>query len=144
MTTLALLALLAGVPANTTTTTTTNTASDMVYEGSIEDAPLGDIDRQQIVKQVRKSFGAINKCYTEELNASPDLAGKMVVKFTIGADGKVVEAHAQYSNLHDPALEGCVVKQFEGLEFPAFGGVGEELRITYPIDFAPSTPKKKR
>jgi hypothetical protein len=53
---------------------------------------LGQLDRAQIDEVVKRHLSAIRYCYQRELQREPELAGKVVAKFTIGGDGSVTAA----------------------------------------------------
>ncbi len=50
----------------------------------------GGLDKEAIARVIRSQLGQIRYCYERQLSASPDLYGKIMIKFTIGAAGSVV------------------------------------------------------
>ena len=84
---------------------------------------------------MRQSYGDLRKCYVEGLTTNPTLAGKLVVRLVIGADGTVkhVERHRD-TTLRDARAVSCMIDRFRRLTFPS---PGAELRIDYPVNFTP-------
>jgi len=73
-------------------------------------------------------------CYQKELNHTPGIGGKLVVRFKIGGDGVVqTTATAAGTSLHNDAVESCVKANVSHLKFPAKGGVAN---VTYPFVFS--------
>ncbi len=84
---------------------------------------------------VRQSFGRFRLCYENGLRNDPNLAGKVVVDFTIGKDGSVSGVSGG-GDLPDKGVVSCVTKAFHGLSFPQPEGVSS-VAVKYPIAFAP-------
>jgi len=96
-------------------------------------APTGD-EKRAIGDYVRDNSAAITDCYARRLQERPTLQGKLVARFDIGANGKVIGAIAD--GIADRDLIACVVQVVRKWEFekPASGG---KLRIAYPFRFEP-------
>lgn len=76
-------------------------------------------DRQEETRKVFKhSMPKVKSCYENGLKLNPKLAGKVVTQFKIDALGKVRETSIVSSTLHDPAVEGCILKQLSQQQFP--------------------------
>jgi FHA domain len=97
---------------------------------------VGRIDPELIRKVVHDHRAQIRTCYEMQLNARPNLAGKLVAAWTIDAQGDVVEAHTQESALHDRTVESCVSGKIKTWHFPIPKG-GGEVFVTYPFIFTP-------
>jgi TonB family protein len=75
-------------------------------------------------------------CYQRVLARDPDLAGRVVVDFVIGQDGRVVRASAPRSTLPDATTIDCVVRAVMRSRFqPSFDG--REQTMTIPFHFVP-------
>lgn len=85
---------------------------------------------------VRKNWGAFRQCYESGLTRSPELEGRVIVRFVIKRDGKVMLADSNTgTTLPDPKVVACVRTAFEKLEFPApIDGI---VTVAYPILLAP-------
>jgi hypothetical protein len=97
---------------------------------------VGHIDPELIRKVVHDHRAQIRTCYEMQLNARPNLAGKLVAAWTIDPEGNVVEAHTQESALHDRTVESCVTSKIKTWHFPIPKG-GGEVFVTYPFIFTP-------
>jgi hypothetical protein len=95
--------------------------------------PIGD-EKRAIGDFIRQNSDPIQDCYSRRLQERPTLQGKLVVRFDIGPNGKVIGAAAD--GIHDRELIICVVKSVRTWEFakPASGG---KLRVAYPFKFEP-------
>ncbi len=90
------------------------------------------LSREEIDKVMRARSGVFKACYQKELNRTPNLGGKMVVGFTIGADGSVKSTRIDGgSSLRNAEIESCIKSNVARLRFPAKGGA----IVTYPIIF---------
>ncbi len=94
---------------------------------------------------VQASTPEIKECYEEWLKADPKLQGGISVGFRIRPDpedkeaGKVDQVEVLRNNLHQMALEGCILNVFQGLSFerPKEG----ELKVHYPLNFSSGEKK---
>jgi outer membrane biosynthesis protein TonB len=109
-------------------------------ESGAEDAPAAPAgeERRQIGDYIRSHTREIRDCYEKRLQERRTLHGKLVARFDIGRDGRVIGATAD--GLGDRELALCVVKAVRGWEFekPQSGG---KLRVAYPWVFTP-TPQQ--
>jgi len=97
---------------------------------------LGAIDKSTIDRVVKNNLAAVRYCYQRVLQARPNLGGKITLKFVIGKDGAVSSAAVKTTTLGSPAVEDCVVKRFEAMQFPKPRGGGIAI-VTYPLVFNP-------
>ncbi len=78
------------------------------------------------------------ECYEAWLKLDPEVAGTVVVTFTVAAAeddiGRVTTLELADSELDHPFIEGCVLNVFQELAFdpPADGG---EVEVNYPLMF---------
>ena len=86
---------------------------------------------------VKTRVRQLRHCYERKLKTVPDLAGSLVVSFTIGSTGSVTSA--QSSTLGNADVEQCVVGRFLQLQFPppADGGT---VMVSYRFVFQPEAP----
>lgn len=96
----------------------------------------GSLQRQVIQRVVRTNRSALRYCYERELMRQPDLAGRLVVSFTIAPNGTVSTVRATESSLSSPAIEGCVMRQIRRWRFPQPSGGGIVV-VSYPFEFRP-------
>ena len=95
--------------------------------------PVGD-ERKSIGDYIRDNSAEIRECYARRLAEKPTLQGKLVARFDIGPNGKVIGATAD--GIADKELVACVVTAVRKWEFdkPQAGG---KLRVAYPFKFEP-------
>jgi outer membrane biosynthesis protein TonB len=66
---------------------------------------------------IREKMGAIQFCFKKELRRDPNLSGKITIKFTVEAGGRVVNAMVVNSNINSSSLEQCLLKTINMLVF---------------------------
>lgn len=105
--------------------------------GSVGGTPIliGNLTKDQVDSVVKAHLNAIRYCYQRELTRSPNLTGKLSIRFTIASDGTVASARASTNSLNE-GVEQCVVGRFLKMRFPEPSGGGTAL-VTYPFVFAP-------
>lgn len=95
---------------------------------------FGGYTEDEINRVVKARAGVFRACYQKELNRTPGLGGKLVVRFKIGADGAVqTAANAGGSSLSNAAVESCVKSNVMRLRFPPKGAIAN---VTYPFVFS--------
>ena len=100
----------------------------------------GRLPPEVIQRIVRQNFGRFRFCYQNSLLTSPNLTGKVVIKFEIDKTGAVSSAAVvKDTSMPDKAVSSCVQRAFTGLLFPEPEGGGKVI-VTYPILFAPGEP----
>jgi pSer/pThr/pTyr-binding forkhead associated (FHA) protein len=99
-------------------------------ETSIE----GGLDRDAIAEVIKRNLGQIRYCYERQLSSNPDLYGKVLVKFVIGADGILGAQKIDNSTLKNDMVEGCILRRMGGWKFPLPKG-GTQVRVSYPFLF---------
>lgn len=94
----------------------------------------GGLEREVIARYIKSQLGQIRYCYERQLSASPDLYGKVKVKFTIGAAGSVVAQAINATSLKNAMVEGCILRRIAGWRFPKPEG-GTQVNVSYPFLF---------
>jgi hypothetical protein len=94
----------------------------------------GGLDKEAIARVIRSQLGQIRYCYERQLSANPDLYGKILVKFTIGAAGSVTAQAIGNTSLNNAMVEGCILRRIAGWQFPNPKG-GTNVLVTYPFLF---------
>ncbi len=95
---------------------------------------VGGLDREVIAQYIKSQLGQILYCYERQLSASPDLFGKVAVKFTIGGNGAVEQQLIGDTTLKNATVEGCILNRVASWKFPAPQG-GTKVLVTYPFLF---------
>ncbi|HEX4419629.1 MAG TPA: AgmX/PglI C-terminal domain-containing protein [Kofleriaceae bacterium] len=90
------------------------------------------LDKRSLRRYIKLHFAALTECFVHEAQyGKPDLAGKAILHFTIGRDGKV-QSSAIEGEMTDPAVTGCLQREVAGWEFL---GANEPVEVFYPLDF---------
>jgi outer membrane biosynthesis protein TonB len=96
---------------------------------------LGALDKSLIDKVIKANMNQIRYCYQRELTKDPSLKGKIIVKFTIAADGSVSKAGIKTSSMGSAAVESCITGRFKRFKFPEPKGGGVVI-VSYPFIFS--------
>lgn len=99
-------------------------------EGVVE----GGLDRDVIAEIIRRDIGQIRFCYERQLSATPDLFGKVLVKFEINGEGVVEAPRVGTSTLNSANVEGCILRRVAKWRFPTPKG-GTSVLVSYPFLF---------
>lgn len=104
--------------------------------GLIEDESeiVGGLDREVIAQYIKTQLGQILYCYERQLSASPDLYGKIAVKFTIAGTGRVETQSINDTTLKNRSVENCILNKIAQWKFPEPRG-GTKVLVTYPFLF---------
>ena len=95
----------------------------------------GGLDVAEIRRVIARHTNEIRFCYERALLKNPKLAGKLVVKFTVGADGSVTKVELVESTLADPNVGACVLARWKRWRFPEGPAA---FQVTYPLAFTPA------
>jgi len=88
----------------------------------------------EVDREVRRHAGMFKACYQQQLNRTPDLAGSLVMRFVIAADGTVSNVKVARDNLGNDTVAACMTRNIRTqLKFPPKGGA----KVTYPFVFSP-------
>ncbi len=109
-------------------------------KGSVKDsAPVdidGSLDPNVVANTIRSRKGAVIACYEKALKRNPNLAGKVVLRFTISSIGKVTAAEIDSNSLGDDEVGSCMTTIVKTWRFPAPSG--GEVQFSYPFIFQAS------
>lgn len=78
----------------------------------------GTIDKKGVSRALRARGKAFQLCYETALKQNSKLKGKLVVEFTIGDRGRVVEALVVNDGLGSPQVSRCVIDTLKRVRFP--------------------------
>ena len=96
----------------------------------------GPLDKTIIRRVVRAHIDEVRYCYNEGLAHDPELAGKVVVQFTVGDEGKVIESKVTTTTLADADVPPCIAEAVARWKFPKPAN-SEKVVITYPFVLEP-------
>ena len=89
--------------------------------------------KEFIAKVVNEHLGETRACYERGLLKEAGLAGKLVLEWTLGADGRVNEIKVEQATLKGADVPNCVVNNPKGWIFPK--PTGGKVVISYPFLF---------
>ena len=92
----------------------------------------GSLDKEIIRRIIRRHINEVKYCYSVELQANPNLYGRVVVQFTIAATGQVVVSKVQSSTLNNGKVESCIAQAVRRWLFPKPKGGGIVI-VSYPF-----------
>ncbi len=92
----------------------------------------GALDKGIIRRIIRRHINEVKYCYQKELQARPDLHGRVVVQFTISPTGQVVSSVVQSSTMGNRQVETCIAMAVRRWLFPKPKGGGIVI-VTYPF-----------
>jgi hypothetical protein len=92
----------------------------------------GSLSKEVIRRVIQRHINEVRFCYEQELNARPDISGRVQVKFIISPSGAVQAANVESSTLGSPKAEGCIATAVRRWTFPAPDGGGIVI-VSYPF-----------
>jgi TonB family protein len=88
---------------------------------------------QALTRELRKHQPRLKRVYENYLKRNPDLAGKIVIKFTIEADGSVSDVKVISSDLNNRELERDLIRRIKRIKFKSASG---KITIEWPLIFS--------
>jgi len=101
-------------------------------QGSRKPPKPGSLTKEAIRRVILRSINAVRVCYEQALSRNPSMKTELVLKFTIGASGKVIEASVEESQTEDAQVDACVLAVAQAWVFPPPEG-GGVVKVTYPF-----------
>jgi len=95
---------------------------------------VGALDREVIMKVIKRHQNEIKFCYEAELQKHPELAGKVAVAWTIDPKGLVADANVSESSMGNANVESCILERIRRWKFPEPEG-GGVVAVTFPWIF---------
>jgi|GEM_PF-251813 len=96
----------------------------------------GSLDKAVITRVIRAHEAQVRYCYERRLVTTPGLAGKVSLRFTIAADGRVTAVTVDHDSVKDAALNACLVGRAKTWRFPSHPGAA--VVVTWPWLFQPA------
>lgn len=95
----------------------------------------GSLPKSEIARVIRRNLARFKYCYEKQLNANPNLAGKVSLRFVIAPTGKVAKVSVAETSINNQTVESCTMRVMKSLKFPKPKGGGVVV-VTYPFVFA--------
>ena len=99
----------------------------------------GGLDKHIIRRIVRAHLQEVRGCYNAALVRDPAAHGRVVVQFSIDADGRVGAAFVASSDIDDTRLGRCIAAKVRRWEFPTGPDAGYAV-VSYPFVLQPEVP----
>jgi hypothetical protein len=99
-----------------------------------ESEPEPALTRDEIRLVVRAKLPEVRGCFDAGLAGDPTLGGRLALRFTIDAAGRVRDPTIVEDELSSDSVAACLIAQLEHWQFPLPRG-GRELTIVYPFHF---------
>jgi hypothetical protein len=101
---------------------------------------VGRLEESAIRRTIQAHTSEVRRCYERRLKRVPTLRDRVVMHFTVGADGTVTEARAEGGEA-DPTIVTCLESAVRSWTFdrPEGGAVS----IVYPLTFAPAGSREQ-
>jgi len=90
----------------------------------------GSVTEKSVKQPIEKQLAELASAYSSELSSQPGLRGKMVVEFTVGADGLVRDVKVALNEL-TPDLEQAVSKFLAKLKITNASGSDATVKVTF-------------
>ncbi|MEM6531886.1 MAG: AgmX/PglI C-terminal domain-containing protein [Myxococcota bacterium] len=95
---------------------------------------MGSLPKDVIKKVINQNRNQIRFCYEVELQKNQQLAGKVQMKWVIGATGSVVKTSVTQDTMQSKRVGQCLRQKIMGWKFPAPAG-GGIVEVNYPFVF---------
>jgi len=113
-----------------------NAPSTNNHSGPAKKPAEGNLSKEEVEGVIRSNLPQIKACYESSLQTNPNLKGRIMTSFEIGANGKVGRSEIANSTLNHPPTEQCVAQSIRQWQFPIPRG-GGNVRVTYPFTLGP-------
>jgi TonB family protein len=91
---------------------------------------MGALDKEVIRRVIRRHINEVRFVYQRALQSNPNLAGRVMVRFTIGPNGQVISASA--SGTASPEVQRGIASVVRRWRFPRPAG-GGIVTVSYPF-----------
>jgi TonB family protein len=92
------------------------------------------LTKDEVGEVIHRHLSEVRYCYESAMIRTPDVEGKLIINFVIGAPGSVKTAEVKQSTLPDPRLDDCVLRRLVTWKFPQTKG-GVDVAVSYPFIF---------
>lgn len=92
------------------------------------------LSKDEVGRVIHAHMSEIRYCYESAILKNPETQGKLMVDFTIGPKGSVVQQSVKDSSLGSVFLDNCILRRLVRWTFPKPKG-GVKVAVTYPFIF---------
>ena len=93
----------------------------------------GTVDQEGLQRTLRRKRADIERCYERALAGDPELAGRILIEFTIGSDGRVSSASLR-ENTVGSAVGSCIEGRVRRWRFDPPEGGNATVRVPYILE----------
>jgi Ca-activated chloride channel family protein len=97
----------------------------------------GPLPREVVMRIVRQQLGRLRVCYEGGLRGDPNLAGRLVARFTIARDGTVFSPQ-DLGGFSNSAVTSCAMRAFASMFFPQPDGGPVNVLVTVMFTSTPA------
>jgi hypothetical protein len=109
---------------------------DRANEATGADEPTGPpLTREEIRLVVRAKLPQVRACFDAGLVRAPDIGGRVLLRFTIGPDGRAASITVDEDELGDGGVVDCLRGELAGWQFPRPRD-GVPITVAYPFVFS--------
>jgi hypothetical protein len=107
-----------------------------ITAGGTGESFSGTIDREAIRRVILANYKVIKTCYERQLNRNPNLFGKLVLSWVIGAEGRVMSVGVKANELGSKEVADCILDRLRTWRFPE-PPTNQEVEVeAYPFFFS--------
>lgn len=122
-------------------TVDTGAKRDVGVRGRVMDSSpeveSADLDKAALARFIKARLSAIQACYEAQLKRNPSLRGKIVVRFTIGSNGRVGDVEIDENQMGNDEVASCIRAKIRAWTTP-FKPDGDAT-VSYPFVFQPAS-----
>jgi TonB family protein len=100
------------------------------------DEPVAGFDPQLLARAIRGHLSDLRACYERALKRHPEIAGRLVLRFTLTPAGTVAAVEVEEDTLGDPDVTACVRHALSLWRFPS---PPRKVEVTFPFVFQPTS-----
>lgn len=93
----------------------------------------GNLSREAIIQVLRGELRGIQHCYDKHLQRQPELAGKLIMQWTISPSGRVAVVKTKHNTMQTPAVAMCLSSIIRKWKFPR--PESGNVVVSYPLVF---------
>ncbi len=108
----------------------------MPSSDEIEWGSTGGRSRQSMMRYINARAPGLRYIYNKRLKTNPDLAGRLVLRFTVAPDGKIVRIAVVKSTTGAPDMDEEIMRKAEK-SFVFEAGGKSDATLTVPFEFLP-------
>ena len=104
-------------------------------EGGEAEIDSGSVDKAALSRFISLRKGSIQGCYEAQLKRSPTLHGKIILRFTIGTRGQILEVSLDSDTVGSDELASCITRLVKSWRLPL--SPEADTTVTFPFLFHP-------